>query len=593
MMFDWNDQDQVGDTIWAEFGGGEDHIVPYPKGTEDNNSNNNNNSSSNNNNTTYLNFGDPDNKKLDEEESDDILNFSEQDEQNNTVKFQDSNMQDQTDLQSKLDLESWPDLPSLNGTLGREYNNGNRDDSMASTYLNDFDTNSNLDKVEVQLEAQPDDFHDGHEGKGNSFLDCDWGNIGDFEDFDRLFSNGDSIFGTEMGGNGGEFLSQPSDVINGTVQSIPIPHLQFGGDEASGHGSSSATINDLSSGGRIKPHEKAENEKKIPKSRKKAEERSKTKTSQRTITSLPPGPLQGTVMNTLPPPMVGQHLQVNPTNFVFPGYRYPAYIFPASQVTPKEASVSSYKRSEKLEKPVIMTPQEKIEKLRRRQQMQAMLAIQQQQQQLGHQILGNDNLVPQGSSPRNQNQNPDSIASSAVIEDSENKGVTSEPNMTRLPEECGRGSIVSDDPPLEETIYYQLQDALAKLDVRIRLCIRDSLLRLAQSAMERQSASDRSSTNFSTNPSDDNESLSQNDFPNTTKRFMLKIGEGETGTNPIDRTVAQLLFHKLSEKSAFQVKEEAPLSPSSFNPDSKVSGSKSEENMQNAGEMEVHVQPAH
>jgi len=257
--------------------------------------------------------------------------------------------------------------------------------------------------------------------------------------------------------------------------------------------------------------------------------------------------------------------------------------------------VSGYKRSEKLENPVSMTPQEKIEKLRRRQQMQAMLAIQQQQQQLGHKVMGSDNLVTHASSPRNQNQNPDSIASSAVIEGSENMGFTSELNMSRLQEECAGGSIVSDDPHLEETIYYQLQDALAKLDVRIRLCIRDSLLRLAQSAMERQSASDRNSINFSTNPSEDNNSLSQNDMSNTTKRCLPKIGDGETGTNPIDRTVAQLLFHRLSEKSSSQIKEEAPMSPSSFNPDSMVPGSKSEENLQNAGEMDVQVQiqPAH
>lgn len=592
MMFDWNDQDQAGDTIWAEFGGGEDHIVPYPEGTEDNISNNNNNKCSNNNNTTYLNFGDLDKNKINGEESENILSFPEHDTQKNNVDVQGCDVQNQTDLQSKLEIESWPDLPSLNGTLGTDYSDEDGDENMASTFLNDFDTDSNIDKVQVQLEAQPDDFGNGHEGKGNSFLDCDWGNIGNFEDFDRLFSNGDSIFGTDMGGNGEEFVTQPSDVMDSTVQSIPMP---FSGEEASGDDSSSVPINDISSGGKIKPQEKAENEKKIPKVRKKADERGKTKSSQSTVTVLPPGPIQGTGMHTIPPPMVGQHMQVNPTNFVFPGYRYPAHTFPAIQVAPKKAAVSGYKRSEKLENPVSMTPQEKIEKLRRRQQMQAMLAIQQQQQQLGHKVMGSDNLVTHASSPRNLNQNPDSIASSAVIEGSENMGLTSELNMSRLQEECAGGSIVSDDPHLEETIYYQLQDALAKLDVRIRLCIRDSLLRLAQSAMERQSASDRNSTNFSTNPSEDNNSHSKNDISNTTKRCLPKIGDGETGTNPIDRTVAQLLFHRLSEKSSSHIKEEAPMSPSSFNSDSMASGSKSEENLQNAEEMDVQVQvqPAH
>jgi hypothetical protein len=141
---------QVGDTIWAEFGGGEDHIVPYPEGTEDNisNNNNNNNNSSSNNNNAYLKFGDPDKKKISEEESDNILNFPEQDTEKNNVDFQGSDVKSQVDLQSKLEMESWPDLPSLNGTLERDYSDGNGDDSMASAYLNDFDTNSNLDKVQ-------------------------------------------------------------------------------------------------------------------------------------------------------------------------------------------------------------------------------------------------------------------------------------------------------------------------------------------------------------------------------------------------------------------------------------------------------------
>lgn len=57
-------------------------------------------------------------------------------------------MQNQTDLQSKLEIESWPDLPSLNGTLGRDYSDGDGDENMASTFLNDFDTDSNIDEVQ-------------------------------------------------------------------------------------------------------------------------------------------------------------------------------------------------------------------------------------------------------------------------------------------------------------------------------------------------------------------------------------------------------------------------------------------------------------
>lgn len=139
---------QAGDTIWAEFGGGEDHIVPYPEGTEDNISNNNNNKCSNNNNTTYLNFGDLDKNKINGEESENILSFPEHDTQKNNVDVQGCDVQNQTDLQSKLEIESWPDLPSLNGTLGTDYSDEDGDENMASTFLNDFDTDSNIDKVQ-------------------------------------------------------------------------------------------------------------------------------------------------------------------------------------------------------------------------------------------------------------------------------------------------------------------------------------------------------------------------------------------------------------------------------------------------------------
>ena len=39
----------------------------------------------------------------------------------------------------------------------------------------------------VQLDGDPEMFGNDHEGKSSTFLDCDWGNIGDFDDFDYLF----------------------------------------------------------------------------------------------------------------------------------------------------------------------------------------------------------------------------------------------------------------------------------------------------------------------------------------------------------------------------------------------------------------------
>jgi hypothetical protein len=39
----------------------------------------------------------------------------------------------------------------------------------------------------VQLNGEPEVFGSEHDEESNSFLDCNWGNIGDFDDFDRLF----------------------------------------------------------------------------------------------------------------------------------------------------------------------------------------------------------------------------------------------------------------------------------------------------------------------------------------------------------------------------------------------------------------------
>ncbi|KAJ3669232.1 hypothetical protein LUZ60_011182 [Juncus effusus] len=576
MMFDWNDQDQVGDSIWAEFSGNEDHIVPYPEGSDPNNSNNNSNNTPNNNNTS---------NNSPTTNNNNFPNYSEKSKQNQN-----------SENKTENDLESWPDLPGLN--------EGNGDDSLASEYLNDFESDTNLDKVQVQLEGEAEAFGDGNENEGanninnennnNSFLDCDWGNIGDFDDFDRLFSNGDSIFGSEMGGNGGPFLSQSSDVINSsTLQSLPLPNLQFSGEQASGQGSSSGQTTEIPAGGN-KPEQKDENDNNNNKrsqqksSRKKPSEKGKNKMT------VPP------LINNSPNQVPVMHMQPGPTTgFPFPGFGFPGYSFPGILIPGKPASNSYNNDRTESGNPVsVMTPQEKIEKLRRRQQMQALLAIQQQQQQLGRQVCANDNLVPQvSSSPRNRSQNLDSAASSALLDGSTNKGLTPVAATATV-----QDGFLKDDVFIEETIYHQLQETLAKLDVRVRMCIRDSLLRLAQSAMERQQFNNNTNTNNvnNINNTSDIRSTATNNTINPlsardetdisrsvpTIRFPTLVEE-ETGTNRIDRTVAHLLFHNLSEKSASLFNEEAPFSPLSFHSDSEVSGAKGEEN--HGDEMEVDM----
>lgn len=171
----------------------------------------------------------------------------------------------------------------------------------------------------------------------------------------------------------------------------------------------------------------------------------------------------------------------HPNQLIFPGYGYPAYPFPTiplvssiqaedHQTTPSaisyQTSADSPKHSGSMEKsqdiavrPLRMTPQEKIEKLRRKQQIQALIAIQQQQQQFGQEGSGSDTISPQAYSLRNKN--PDSFGSSIVIKENTNK-VFSHEIIPTSQDEAHKNSAMSDDPFIEEKIYYQLQDALVK-----------------------------------------------------------------------------------------------------------------------------------
>ncbi|KAG9443689.1 hypothetical protein H6P81_015029 [Aristolochia fimbriata] len=209
-------------------------------------------------------------------------------------------------------------------------------------------------------------------------------------------------------------------------------------------------------------------------------------------------------------------------------------------------------------RPSVMTPQEKIEKLRRRQQMQAMLAIQRQQQKLGNQISGAEhkNL--------NESQGQDLVSNSVEVD--ENAISIQSPlemNLSLEQDESSKTSMSIDVFSLAESIFDQLQDAIGKLDKRTRLCIRDSLFRLARSAMLRHSVSDTSSSNKT---SVDKRDVTSNESDNHGR--STRVPDAETDTNPIDRTVAHLLFHRPAEPSVGpSIKEGIPGSPVSTNPE--------------------------
>ncbi|KAJ0242151.1 Protein LNK1 [Hirschfeldia incana] len=104
-------------------------------------------------------------------------------------------------------------------------------------------------------------------------------------------------------------------------------------------------------------------------------------------------------------------------------------------------------------------------------------------------------------------------------------------------------SSVVDDISLEATSFRQLQQVIEQLDVRTKLCIRDSLYRLAKSAEQRHIFMDPNGGNREVKKG----TGSHHETGETDKYVgFLDI---ETDTNPIDRSIAHLLFHRPSDSS--------------------------------------------
>jgi hypothetical protein len=97
-----------------------------------------------------------------------------------------------------------------------------------------------------------------------------------------------------------------------------------------------------------------------------------------------------------------------------------------------------------------------------------------------------------------------------------------------------------DEISLEATSFRQLRQVVEQLDLKTKLCIRDSLYRLAKSAEQRHKFA-----KFSGDDDRDSTGTLLADETNKHNRFM----DIETGTNPIDRTVAHLLFHRAPDLS--------------------------------------------
>ncbi|XP_066379111.1 protein LNK1-like isoform X1 [Miscanthus floridulus] len=113
-------------------------------------------------------------------------------------------------------------------------------------------------------------------------------------------------------------------------------------------------------------------------------------------------------------------------------------------------------------------------------------------------------------------------------------------------------SSISSDNSVEESSFRQLQDAVSQLDVQTKLCIRDGLYRLARSVQHRQVFPNMMNSN--------GDSQDVKDLQNAeTSRKFVDPRSIETQTNPIDRSIALLLFHQSSDHAAVAVDDASSL----------------------------------
>ncbi|XP_031475313.1 protein LNK1-like isoform X3 [Nymphaea colorata] len=203
-----------------------------------------------------------------------------------------------------------------------------------------------------------------------------------------------------------------------------------------------------------------------------------------------------------------------------------------------------------------MTPEEKIEKLRRRQKMRAALSMMQQQTGFVCQTQLADQAPPVQVKPEGIH-NEVRGQTKAEMQSLENSALEID---SATQESSCMSSMLTEDSSLEEACLCQLQDVITQLNNKTKLCIRDSLYRLARSAMQRHNVGDANSCCKGSR--DKNESLGM-DGHATQEKLQSERCEGlinmETVTNPIDRAVAHLLFHKPPDVSAKPLNGMLPL----------------------------------
>ncbi|KAL9252098.1 LNK1-like protein [Drosera capensis] len=176
--------------------------------------------------------------------------------------------------------------------------------------------------------------------------------------------------------------------------------------------------------------------------------------------------------------------------------------------------------------------------------LQNLTASRVQEKGLSHQPEAGDEFIAQtvgsGSlSRQEQVPNCDTGAELYSELDGYSMGIQAELDSFNMQESCSINPLF-DEATQEAVSFHNLQHVMEQLDSRTKLCIRDSLYRLARSAEQRNESGN-------SNGSVDDQDVGPLTSDGTKKCTGLM--DMETDTNPIDRSIAHLLFHRPSGSS--------------------------------------------
>ncbi|KAK7274663.1 hypothetical protein RIF29_15759 [Crotalaria pallida] len=134
-------------------------------------------------------------------------------------------------------------------------------------------------------------------------------------------------------------------------------------------------------------------------------------------------------------------------------------------------------------------------------------------------------------------------------------GFSQEIDSSNVQESSSMNSA-QDNISLEAASFCQLQQIMDQLDIRTKLCIRDSLYRLAKSAEQRHN-------DVKTNGQIGGNVETCKGIKTLDANRYTGFMDMETNTNPIDRSIAHLLFHRPSDQSMFPRNDTIPFKSSS------------------------------